>query len=98
MTQKRYYVYIITNNNNTTLYTGVTNNLLRRIMEHKQGTENSFSRRYKLRKLVYFEIYPDIKSAINREKQIKAGPRRRKLKLIHSSNPDWVDLIENWFG
>lgn len=96
MNQQSYYVYILTNINQTTLYTGVTNDLLRRIYEHKQGIRGSFSNRYNFIKLVYFEIYPDIKSAINREKQIKAGSRRRKLQLIESLNPDWDDLFDKW--
>ena len=96
MGQRNYYVYILTNKNHTTLYTGVTNNLLRRIFEHKQGIRRSFSHRYNLNKLVFYEIYPDIRSAINREKQIKAGPRRRKLQLIEDLNPDWDDLFETW--
>ncbi len=79
-----------------TLYTGVTNDLLRRIYEHKQGIRGSFSYRYNLIKLIYFEIYPVIKSAINREKQIKASSRRRKLQLIESLNPDWDDLFDKW--
>jgi len=91
-----YYVYILTNQNHTTLYTGVTNDLLRRVVEHKHGINKSFSHRYNINKLVYYEIYPDIRSAINREKQIKSGPRRRKLQLINELNPDWDDLIEKW--
>ena len=67
MAQAHYYVSILTNKNHTTLYTGVTNDLLRRIVEHRQGIIRSFTHRYNLNKLVYFEIYPDILSAINRE-------------------------------
>ena len=96
MTQQSYYVYILTNKNHTTLYTGVTNDLLRRVVEHRQGIRRSFTKRYNLNKLVYFEIYPDIRSAINREKQIKSGSRRRKLALIEDLNPDWNDLLEIW--
>ena len=96
MNQKCYYVYILTNQNHTTLYTGVTNDLLRRIEEHKQGIKRSFSHRYNLGKLVFYETYPDVRSAINREKQIKAGPRRRKINLIEEFNPDWDDLFEIW--
>jgi putative endonuclease len=93
-----YFVYIITNKTHSTLYTGVTNNLTRRITEHIQGIGSSFTRRYKINKLVYFEVYPDIRSAISREKQIKAGSRIKKLELIHSLNPDWDDLFDNWQG
>lgn len=96
MSQKCYYVYILTNQNHTTLYTGVTNDLLRRIEEHKQGIKRSFSHRYNLDKLVFYEIYPDIRAAINREKQIKAGSRRRKIQLIDELNPEWDDLFEKW--
>ena len=98
MTHDYYYVYILTNQNHTTLYTGVTNDLLRRIVEHRQQTRRSFSQRYNLNKLVFYEIYPDIRSAIYREKQIKAGPRRRKLQLIDVFNPDWDDLFYCWGG
>ena len=96
MVERTYYVYILTNQNHTTLYTGVTNNLLRRAIEHKQSKGKSFSHRYNLDKLVFYEVYPDIRSAIAREKQIKAGPRRRKLQLIDDLNPDWEDLFECW--
>ena len=92
----QYYVYIITNNHNTTLYTGVTNDLPRRVFEHRDGISGSFSLRYNLYKLVSFEIYPDIRSVINGEKQIKTGPRNRKLALINSMNPEWDDLIDRW--
>jgi len=96
MNQKQYCVYIITNKHNTTSYTGVRNDLLRRIVEHRQGISGSFSHRHNLYKLVFFEIYPDIWSVFNREKQIKAGPRNRKLGLINSINPEWDDLFGNW--
>lgn len=96
MRQEYYYVYILTNQNHTTLYTGVTNDILRRIDEHKQGIKKSFSHRYNLDILIYYEIFPDIRSAINREKQIKAGPRKRKLQLIDELNPEWEDLFEKW--
>lgn len=96
MNEKRYYVYIITNKHNTTLYTGVTNDLPRRINEHRRGTKASFSHRYNLYKLIFLEAHPDITSAINREKQIKAGPRIRKVELINSINPEWDDPFENW--
>jgi putative endonuclease len=97
MSQPFYYVYIITNRNHTTLYTGITNNLIRRITEHKQGIGSTFSWRYKLRKLVYYEIHPEKKSAIDREKQIKAGSRNKKLDLINSLNLDWDDLFDSLF-
>jgi putative endonuclease len=86
-----YYIYILTNTNRTVLYIGVTNNLQRRINEHKAGFSD-FTSRYNLYQLVYFEEYPDIKAAIGREKQLKAGSRQKKLDLINGFNPDWTDL------
>ena len=92
MNEKLYFVYIIINVHNTTLYTGVTNDLYRRVQEHKRGEGGKFSRKYNLKKLVYFEKYRDIRDAITREKQIKAGSRMKKLRLIESQNPKWHDL------
>ncbi len=92
MGEKIYFVYIMANLHNTTLYTGITNNLIRRIQEHKQGEGGQFSRRYKMRKLVYFEAHGDVRSAISREKQIKGGSRMNKVELISTFNPDWLDL------
>lgn len=92
MGDKIYYVYIITNLHKTALYTGVTNNLYRRLLEHKYGVGSKFTQRYNLNRLVYYEIYQDIKAAISREKQIKAGSRSRKVALINSFNPEWKDL------
>lgn len=89
-----YYVYIITNKYNTVLYTGVTNNLVRRIYEHKEKLVRGFSQRYSLKKLVYYEVFSDPQSAITREKQIKAGTRKRKIELVESANPTWRDLWE----
>lgn len=87
------FVYIITNSNNTTLYVGVTSDLLERIKEHKNKRYiNSFSARYNLNKLVYFEVFQMIGDAIGREKQIKAGSRLKKLQLIAKMNPQWEDL------
>lgn len=96
MGDRVYYIYIMTNLHNTTLYTGVTNNLYRRVQEHKRGEGGKFSRKYKLKKLVYFEIYDDVRVAIAREKQIKAGSRMRKLELIESINPEWQDMTLNF--
>ena len=89
---KYYCVYIITNLNNTVLYTGVTGNLLGRIYHHKNKTVSSFSSKYNLSKLVYYEVFEDVKLAIFREKQIKAGNRQRKIDLINNLNPEWKDL------
>lgn len=92
-----YYVYILTNTQNTVLYTGVTNNLEKRIAEHKAKIySNSFTARYNIHKLVYFETTTDIESAITREKQIKAGSRKKKLSLIETVNPTWNDLSIEW--
>ncbi len=92
-----YYVYILTNTQNTVLYTGVTNNLEKRITEHKAKIySNSFTARYNIHKLVYFETTTDIESAIAREKQIKAGSRKKKLSLIETINPAWNDLSMEW--
>jgi putative endonuclease len=89
---KDYYVYIMTNQYNTVLYVGVTNDLLRRVQEHKDGVNNGFTSRYRIKKLVYYEISGDVESAILREKQIKGGSRAKKLQLIDEMNPDWQDL------
>ena len=88
------YVYIITNKRNGTLYVGVTSNLAKRIYEHKNGFVNSFSKKYKLDKLVYYEQHLDIEAAITREKQIKKWNRLWKLKLIESFNHEWRDLYQ----
>ena len=92
MEQKQYWVYIMTNFHHTVLYTGVTNNLLRRVMEHQSGHGSSFTSQYQLKHLVYYESYPSIEAAIAREKQLKAGSRQKKIDLINSMNPEWVDL------
>lgn len=89
------YVYILANKNNTTLYVGVTSNLVRRIQQHKtKHYKNSFSARYNVDKLVYYEVFQDIGEAIKREKQLKAGNRARKVALIEKGNPGWDDLSE----
>ena len=87
------YVYILTNKNNTTLYVGVTSNLERRLKQHRLGLNpKSFTSRYRLYKLVYFETYQMIGDAIAREKQIKAGSRAKKITLIQRENPNWSNL------
>jgi len=93
MFNNEYCVYIMTNKHNTTLYTGVTNDLKRRVFEHKKHMVKGFTDRYNLEKLVYFEVTNDIKAAILREKQIKNGSREKKINLIESTNPDWRDLV-----
>lgn len=92
--QKYYCVYIITNTSNTVLYTGVTGELVGRIWHHKNKSVSSFSSRYNLNKLVYYEIYEDINLAIAREKQIKAGSRKKKIELVQKKNPEWKDLYK----
>ena len=92
MSDRQYCVYIISNAHNTVLYTGVTNNLQRRVMEHKAGKGGAFTKQYNVHKLVYFECGDDVNAAIFREKQIKAGSRQKKLDLINRLNPDWKDL------
>lgn len=89
---KQYYVYIMTNKNNTVLYTGVTNDLKRRVYEHKEKLVEGFTKRYNINKLVYYEVFEDIRYAISREKQIKGGSRQRKVDLIKSMNEEWQDL------
>lgn len=91
-----YYVYILTNIGNRVLYTGVTNNLERRLAEHRIGIPGSFTTRYHVEKLVYYEVTECTEAAIAREKQIKAGSRGKKIKLINESNPGWRDLSEDW--
>ena len=92
-----YYVYIMTNHAHT-LYTGVTNNLERRVYEHKMRLIAGFAGRYDLTNLIYYEVTPDVESAIVREKQIKGWLRKKKIALIESLNPDWNDLSdENTF-
>lgn len=94
--EKYYYVYINTNKWNSVLYTGVTSNLLNRSYQHKNlENKQSFTAKYKVTKLVYYEMFNDINDAIFREKQIKAGSRKKKIELIKSINLKWRDLSEN---
>lgn len=90
--EKQYYIYILTNKNNSILYTGVTNDLVRRVYEHKNKLCQGFTKKYNIDKLVYYESCNDPISAISREKQIKAGSRKKKITLIESMNVDWRDL------
>ena len=86
------WIYIMTNRPNGTLYTGVTNNLARRVFEHREGLLEGFTKRYVLKRLVYYERYDDIRDAIQREKNIKHWPRAWKARLILDMNPQWRDL------
>ena len=88
-----YYVYILTNRNNNVLYTGVTNDLIRRCIEHRMKNTSGFTRKYNIYKLVFYEIYDYIELAIEREKQIKRLSRLRKNNLINGFNPHWTDLF-----
>ena len=92
-----FHVYILASRRNGTLYTGITNDLRRRVWQHKSKLIPGFTSRYGVNRLVYFEEFRNAASAIAREKQIKAGSRMQKLKLIERDNPDWTDLSEGWF-
>ncbi len=87
-----YYVYIMTNKRNTVLYTGVTRDLIRRVWQHKNKLVEGFTKKYNIVKLVYYEVFDNSRSAIEREKRIKGGSRQRKIDLIESMNPQWKDL------
>ena len=94
-----YFVYILTNKWNTVLYTGVTNDLVRRVYEHKTHADpKSFTAKYKVTKLVYYEYTGDVRVALEREKQIKSGNRKSKEALIHTMNPNWEDLHDSIIG
>jgi len=93
---KQYYVYIMTNSSRT-LYTGVTDNLVRRIYEHKNKLIKGFTQKYNITRLVYYEITSDVQAAIQREKQIKGWLRKKKIALIEAANPKWEDLSKEWY-
>lgn len=97
MSERQYCVYIMTNAHHTVLYTGVTNNLQRRVLEHRAG-KSGFTKKYNVTKLVFYESGDDVNVAIAREKQIKGGSRKKKIDLINSINPEWKDLFEEYFG
>ena len=90
-------VYILTNKRNGTLYTGVTSNLQKRVLEHKNNLVDGFTKKYNIHKLVYYEIGESMQGAIEREKQIKKGSRKNKLELIENKNPEWDDLYDELF-
>ena len=91
----RYFVYILTNDRHTVLYTGVTNDLVRRVSEHRAHSIAGFTRRYNVDRLVFYEETSEVRAAIAREKQIKAGSRRKKVALINRMNPEWRDMFED---
>lgn len=88
-----YYVYMLASRLGGTLYIGVTNDLLRRISEHRLGIGSRFSARYEVHRLVYYELFDDVEQAIHREKQLKRWNRAWKIRLIEEQNPDWGDLF-----
>ena len=87
-------IYVMMKERNGALHVGVTSNLIQRVYQHKQGLVDGFTKKHGLKTLVYFEVYDDMIAAISREKQIKAGSRKRKMKLIESMNSNWKDLYE----
>ncbi|MEK7147109.1 MAG: GIY-YIG nuclease family protein [Patescibacteria group bacterium] len=91
---KYYYIYLMTNKNNNVIYTGITNNLKNRVFQHKEKNIQGFTKKYNIVKLVYYEIFNNPYDAISREKQIKAGSRKKKDGLIDKMNPQWKDLYE----
>jgi putative endonuclease len=93
---KQYFVYILTSRSGT-LYTGITNNLHRRVYEHKHKLIEGFTTKYNVERLVYYETFPNVRDAIGREKQIKGYRRSKKIALIESMNPKWQDLSDGWY-
>ena len=96
MTEKSYYVYLLTNWNNQVMYVGITNNLERRIYEHKEKIVKGFTKKYNVNKLVYYEQTSDVVEALNREKEIKKWRRDKKNRLVFDSNPLWQDLSKDF--
>lgn len=92
---KTYYVYMMASKRNGTLYTGVTSNLVKRVYQHRNNAIEGFAKRYGVRMLVWYDTSEEVTSAIEKEKQIKAGNRKKKLQLIETVNPDWRDLYED---
>jgi putative endonuclease len=93
---RSYWIYILTNKRNGTLYVGVTNDLERRVWQHKTKAIEGFTKQYGLDRLIHFEQFRDVNQAIDREKEIKGWLRKRKLGLIEKDNPEWADLSSNW--
>ncbi len=95
--QRPYWVYLMTNRSGT-LYIGMTNNLERRVWEHRHSVVEGFTSKYRITRLVLAEPFSEVRDAIAREKQLKTWSREKKLALIRASNPEWRDLAEEWFG
>ncbi len=95
---KTYYIYILASRRNGTLYIGITNNLVRRVYEHKNNLVKGFTLKYKVHRLVYYEQHDNVDSAIQREKQLKSWHRRWKIRLIEEMNPEWKDLYQDIMG
>ena len=91
-----YFVYILTNWNNSVMYIGVTGNLEKRLYEHRNNLVDGFTKKYNVHKLVYYEYTSDVRSALEREKQLKGWRREKKNALVSAENPNWVDLSESW--
>jgi len=94
---RQFYTYIMTNKNNSVLYTGVAHDLAGRVWQHKEGTNEGFTKWYNLHKLVYYETFEDVNTAIVREKQIKGWLRARKIELVETENQNWEDLSADWY-
>ena len=94
---RSYFIYFLTNFTNKVLYVGVTNNLKRRLYEHKNDLVEGFTKKYRAHKLVYFEETGDVNAALSREKEIKAWRREKKNHLVNENNPEWLDLSDGWF-
>ena len=95
--QHQYYVYLLTNRNNKVMYVGMTNDLRRRVYQHKRKLVPGFTQRYNVDKLVYYESTHDVHAAITREKEIKKWRREKKDSLVNAMNPEWKDLTNGWF-
>jgi len=97
LSQKQFYVYLLANKRNGTLYLGMTNDLIRRVYEHKNGLNKGFAAKHGVNQLVWYEVHESAMAAIEREKQLKNWKRSWKLELIEKSNPDWIDLYDGLF-
>ena len=95
---KDYYVYILASKRNGTLYIGITNDLMRRVYEHRNDEIGGFTKKYQVHSLVYYEHWEDMAEAIRREKQLKKWNRKWKIRLIEEQNPEWKDMYEDWEG